>query len=693
MKSGATENYRLGYRGDIEGLRAVAILLVVACHAKVTWLAGGFVGVDVFYVLSGYLITGLLAKEIHDTGELRFANFYGRRLRRLLPALLLMLIIASVLGRLLLPASSQPEQALAASSAALWFSNFHFAFAHMDYFAPSAETNLFLHTWSLGVEEQFYLVWPFLVVLAMGAWTGTKRKPVATRLKYVFGCMFVLTLALSLYWTWHAPRLAFYMMPSRAWQFALGAMAFLAVGSPKFQSGTHRLSKPWSILMGWLGLAMILSSALLINGAVPYPGYWALLPTFGAALVLAAGNQAGWSSAGRWLSIGPLQSIGRVSYSWYLWHWPALLLGAQLIDTHDGWNRLLLVIASLLIAAVSYRLFETPIRHYRKFLTKPRLAIFIALTIMVLASLFGLRWHNEALARMLRPAQLQFLSARIDAPAIYDMGCDEWYYSANLRICKFGDPHAKHSAVVIGDSVGLQWFPAYMRVFNRPDWRLLVLTKSSCPMVDVPFFYSRIGSEYTICGEWRQAALKDIDALNPDIVILGSAFTYPFTRKQWIDGTRRVLHVLEGHAHEIYIMLATPVLPFDGPSCLAPRSRLYRALSKRAKCTSSAQTTQVNDARQWLQTAIQPFRNVHLINLNSDVCPNGTCHAELDGEIVYRDGMHMTASFAGSLAPEVGRALGMPPIAYSGPCRPPIRSPTQQPAVFAETWRQCRANE
>lgn len=139
-------DYRLGYRADVEGLRAVAILLVVAGHAKVAWLAGGFIGVDAFYVLSGYLITGLLVQEIHTTGELRFANFYGRRLRRLMPALLLMLVVACVLGRLLLAAGGQPEQASAAAAATLWLSNFHFAFLHMGYFAPGPETNLFLHT-------------------------------------------------------------------------------------------------------------------------------------------------------------------------------------------------------------------------------------------------------------------------------------------------------------------------------------------------------------------------------------------------------------------------------------------------------------------------------------------------------------------------------------------------------------------
>lgn len=209
--------YRLGYRPDVEGLRAVAILLVVAVHAGVSLLPGGFVGVDVFYILSGYLITGLLVQESATNGHFRFANFYARRLRRLLPALLLMIAVACVVAQVVMPPTELPSQASNASSAALWLSNFQFAFWNWDYFAPSSHTALFLHTWSLGVEEQFYLVWPFLVVLTMGAWKFAKRAPDMARLKWLFLGIFAASYALSLYWTYQKPLFAFYLMPTRAW--------------------------------------------------------------------------------------------------------------------------------------------------------------------------------------------------------------------------------------------------------------------------------------------------------------------------------------------------------------------------------------------------------------------------------------------------------------------------------------------
>jgi peptidoglycan/LPS O-acetylase OafA/YrhL len=567
-----------------------------------------------------------------------------------------MLVVACVLGRLLLAAGGQPEQASAAAAATLWLSNFHFAFLHMGYFAPGPETNLFLHTWSLGVEEQFYLIWPLLVVLAMSAWEGAKRPSDTRRLKWLFGVIFIASLALSLYWTQHSPHMAFYMMPSRAWQFALGALVFLLVGSPQWHTNL-RIPASWLAAAGWVGLASIVLAALAINGKMPYPGVVSLLPTLGAALVLAAGGRGDNTGPGRILALPPMQAVGRVSYSWYLWHWPVLLLGATVLDIQSGWVRLALVVASLVIAAMSYHWVETPIRHYRKLLARPRMAVFVALAIMVLAGSAALRWGNAALARLGTPEQRHYEAAHFEAPRIYAMGCDDWYHSNTVNICGFGAKDAPHTAVVMGDSVGLQWFPAYAYAFEKPGWRLLVITKSSCPMVDAPFFYERIGRSYTECAAWRQAAVKDVASLSPDVLILGSAFTYPFTRQQWIEGTQRVLHPLAAHAGQVYIMRSTPILRFDGPDCAAPRSRLFHMLSGAARCTSPAYTQHDDTVLGWMRTAISKTPNAHLIDMTEDVCPGGVCHAELDGRIVYRDNQHLTASFARSLGPALAAAM------------------------------------
>ncbi len=623
-----------------------------------TWLAGGFVGVDVFFVLSGYLITGLLVQEIQTNGRLDFANFYARRLRRLMPAMLLMLLVTCVLCRLLMPPWDQPTQAWAATSAGVWLSNVYFAFMHLDYFGPTAKSILFLHTWSLGVEEQFYLVWPLLAVVAMGAWHGTKRQPTLARLKWVFGAVFILAFALSLYWTRQAPRFAFYLMPARAWQFALGGLVFLVVGTPHFRVGTPTPGKAWPIVAGWVGLASIVAAALLIDGNVPYPGWWALVPTGGAALVVAGvGAQGSWYSANRWLATRPMQSLGRVSYSWYLWHWPILLIGAQLVDTQNGWNRLLVVIVSLLLAAASYRFFETPIRHNRRLLARPGRAVAAGLAIIVCAGGAGLLWHH---ATKVRDSALTF-PGRSDAPIVYAMGCDDWNRPAVVTPCEFGDRHARHLAISFGDSVSTEWVPAYQRLFDRPGWRLIVFSRSSCPSVAEPLYDRMLRRTDTHCIKWRRAVLRRIAALKPDVVLTSTLYDYGFTRAQWIDGSRAVFKALASAAKQVVVLRSTPYSDRLSPDCVVPRSWLYTALKSRLPgCSAPAHTQASDDVFRWLTEAAAPFNNVHVLDMTHAYCPGGVCHAVIDGRAMFRDNHHFTATFAASLAPALAKAMDMP---------------------------------
>lgn len=651
-------DYRLGYRSDIEGLRAVAILLVVAAHARLSHLAGGFVGVDVFFVLSGYLITGLLIQEIHATGRLDLRLFYARRLRRLLPGLLLMLFGACVLGRMLLAPDQRMDQAGAAAGAALWLSNFVFAFGNMDYFGASADSNLFLHTWSLGVEEQFYLVWPLLLVFIAGARQGRGHLLRPTKAILAMSFVLVLSLALSALWMRHQPLLAFYMMPSRAWQFALGALVFLLFGSPAASAtlARYRTARPLHAI-GWIGLVAILGAAMLIDGRTPYPGVWALCPSLGAAAVLASGAHAPNRAVGRLLSLQPMQAIGRVSYAWYLWHWPILLLGATVLDMHSVTTRMALVGLSLVLAAVSYHVVEKPIRTHAGLLKRPGIAIAAALALMILGNALALRWHNAARRYMASAEMQRFEKARVDGPAIYFQGCDEWYFSDRVKLCTYGADDAAHTAMAIGDSVALQWFPAYAKLFVKPGWRLIVATKSSCPMVDEPFYYARIGREFSECDRWRDALLTQIATLRPDVVILGSTYTSAFSREQWTSGTSRVLDRLAPASGQVFIMRSTPVLAFNGPSCLEPRSALYKALSPHAACTSPAHNADSDNVFRWLGFAAQRFANVKMLDMTAAICPDGICHAERDGLIVFRDTQHLTATYAATLAPQLIRQL------------------------------------
>ena len=653
-------DYRLGYRADLEGLRAVAILLVVAVHAGVPWLRGGFVGVDVFFVLSGFLITGLLVQEVSDTGRLRFAEFYVRRLRRLLPALLTMLLVVGVLASLLLAPAEQHEQSSAAAMAALWLSNIHFAFASQNYFAPGTETNLFLHTWSLGVEEQFYLVWPALLVWLLGR-DGERG---VARLKIGMFVVAVASFATCAWLSYQAPQLAFYMMPLRAWQFAAGALVWLYFKVPSATRGASCWNRRPGILhaIGWLGLGMVALAGVLFSAEIPYPGGYALLPTLGAVGVVAAGCVVARPfGVSRLLSWRPLQWIGGISYSWYLWHWPILLLGRAVMGSDAPMYRVAWVLLSLLLAWASCRFIESPIRNRRKWLARPRMAIFGALALMLLANSLCVGWYNRANERMQSPVIQRYAMAHGDAPAIYGMGCDDWYYSDRVRVCAFGPANAAHTVVLMGDSHAGQWFPAVAKAFDRPDWRLLVLTKSSCPMVDEPFFYERIGKEYTVCSTWRTQALAKVAEIGPDVVLLGTVGGggYKFSKAQWIDGTTRVLDVLSPAAGHIYLLRDTPHLPFDGPDCLAEHTGRPAWLGLRHACRAPADDPHADQVYQWLDEAAGRFANVGMLDMNAQVCPGDMCSAERDGMVVFRDSQHLTGSFAASLGPALAGKLGI----------------------------------
>jgi peptidoglycan/LPS O-acetylase OafA/YrhL len=660
----APGGFRIEYRGDIEGLRAVAILLVVAAHAGVPWLEGGYVGVDVFFVLSGYLITALLVQEVQATGGVRLLEFYARRLRRLLPALMLMVVCTIGMAAALLAPFEQLEQTATAGAASIWLSNVYFAFLKLDYFGPAADTNLFLHTWSLGVEEQFYVFWPAWLMFLLGTWRWQGVKQDFRRLRYGMAVTAGLCLILSVFLTFTQPSWAFYLMPSRAWQFALGALAFL--GSMGGSCGRSRgmTSGGWSdrlglfiALSGWAGLILILLSAVFLDAHIPYPGGWALLPSIGTAAVLVAGSTPSPASIGRVLSISPFQRVGNVSYAWYLWHWPILLLGATLGSFAEPFYRAGLVAVSLALAILSNRVVETPLRRSAKLSSRPRLTLATSFVLMVGAVALSAGWMRATFHWLQQPEQRRYQEIRFDMPVLYSMGCDEWFRSARVNLCQFGPEDAEHTAVLMGDSIALQWFPAFFSVYNQPGWRLLVLTKSSCPMVDESFFYKRIGAEYVVCNAWRDAALNTVQSLKPEVVFLGSSADYPFGQDQWESGTERVLNVVAAAARNVFIIRAMHSLPFDGPNCLARRDWRRQLLQSAGDCSADAGSPRESEVHAWLEQAASSHDNVRVLDLNPLVCLNGRCEAERSGQIVFRDSQHISARYVEALADALAKEI------------------------------------
>jgi len=631
------------YRSDIEGLRGLSVLLVVLAHAGVPGLAGGFIGVDVFFVISGYLITGLLVEELRGTGRIDAWRFYARRVRRLLPAFVVMLVVTLAVAAAVMSPTELARHALEAAWAAGWAANLFQVTAETDYFGSARDTGLFLHTWSLGVEEQFYLLWPLLLWLTWRSAGGERALQVLLPVALIVGFGYALHIS-------SVDPLAAYFLPQvRAWQFAAGALAFLYADAKSAPRGA--LS---SALCG-AGLLAILAASFSIRSDTVYPGWAALAPTIGAAAVLIGGAQGGGLAARALASRVP-SALGRISYGWYLWHWPALAF-ASVLAAGDLWVRALAVAASLGVAWVVFQTIEDPIRRNRR--SDPRTTALLGVLVSLL-----LIAGSYALHRFTRPpadgdeARVHPIMAQVSMPPIYAAGCDQWYHSAKLTPFKIdvGGDSGK-TAVVIGDSAGLQWFPALASVLFEQRWNLVVLTKSACAMVDRPFYYERIRREYTECAQWRDSAVEYIRATAPSVVVVGSSGSYPFDSEAWRDGTADFLRRISAPGRRIAVLGPTPVLPFDALECLMRRSENVPQDLEIDECTVPFAQVAFTQVERALRDAVGEVPGARYLELATLVCPDGRCAAWRRGQLAFRDSQHLNARYAESLAPELGLML------------------------------------
>ena len=638
----------IGFRPDIQGLRAIAVVLVILDHAGIPWVAGGFVGVDVFFVLSGFLITGLLLQEYEATGSLSLGAFYLRRLRRLLPALVVVVGATAIMVGWLF---SEADSRLILASlpfAVTWTSNLFFVLREQDYFNELAGKDVFLHTWSLGVEEQFYLLWP---VLLFGFIAAAR----ILTLRWSLLLLVVFSFLISVVWSYWHPISAFYMMPARIWQFGLGgSVYFYAVA---WRDGD--VAAYGSKILLASGLTLIFGSALLLDEQTLYPGYWALFPSLGTALVILAGSLKQIDTTGLTGLAHPLLVwLGDRSYSLYLWHWPIIVLlgvlGLEVVSNHRGlWLALLL---TLLLAMLSYRWIELPFwkKSLRSLASKTFLLGAGAVVLLVLAVAF----HVQRIPPDAVEPQVDLAaSIRSDLPVIYQMPCDAWYQHAKVEPCVFGPTNAPNTAVLLADSIGAQWFSAWVQIFAPPRWRLVVLTKSACAIVDEDYFYPRIGKVYDVCRQWREAVLKQIGSFNPKVIVVGSAATYGFSPKQWVEGSRRVLERLSAIAERVVLVSGTPVLGFDGPSCIARQLQIGSKLATN-DCISESPTEKFDQVAYLLSTAASNFSNVQVFNPVDLVCPRGQCRAVSPvGMPVFRDSQHLTDTFVRSTVEHLKKQL------------------------------------
>ncbi len=682
-------------RLDIQGLRAVAVSLVVLGHAGVRGFAGGYVGVDVFFVISGFLITSLLLRELSTTDGMSIRRFYARRALRLLPASTLVIVTTLVASWVFLSKVRFEEYAGDALSSALYAVNFRLAAGGTDYLAEGSPPSPFQHFWSLAVEEQFYLLWPLLLLLSWRLVRGIGRGGGRGLLSVPLAVLCLLSFGLSVAVTQDVPSWAYFGSHTRFWE--LGAGALLALYAAQLHSLPAKLAAP----MTWTGLTCIVLSAVLYGNATPFPGYYALLPVLGSVLVLAGGCAPSPYGAQLVLSRRPLVSLGGLSYGWYLWHWPLLLIGpvalGRLPETTSVRLALLLCAIALLLAWATLRLVENPVRFHPTFRGRPARALRLGVALSAVAALIAVTGYafpppvdsgrpaaqlrqelttapNPALRlRQLLAESPRSLPSNLTPPlteiksarsAVYRDGCHVAYDSTSTPPCEYGERTSGKVVVLFGDSHAAQWFPALNRLAVGRGWKLVSLTKASCKVARVTL--RRFDGPYVACDTWRARAIARINALRPDLVIVSSSdagdplYPEPDPVRQWTDGFRATYDALGKSGARVVALLDTPWPKTDAVDCVALYSlRLDRCTHHLPEAIRdpSRRTATRTAAQQSGATLIDPTPWLRTGTGTGTGEGEGNCPVLVGNTVVYRDTSHISDAYAEAIAPVLGDRL------------------------------------
>jgi peptidoglycan/LPS O-acetylase OafA/YrhL len=692
--------FRQGFRPDIEGLRAVAVIAVVLYHAGIPGLTGGYIGVDVFFVISGFLITGLLFGEASTTNTVRLGRFYGARARRLLPAAAIVGIITAVGAAVLLPPLQARSVFLDGIASALYVGNYRFALQGTDYLISDAPSP-FQHYWSLGVEEQFYLVWPVLIIAV--AWS-TRRVPLlrgyatrATPYAVVLAVLAIASLTAGALWTRTSPSWAFFSLPTRAWELAAGGLVALTI------QHWRRLPLRAASIAGWGGLVLIALTCTQLNAHTPYPGTEALLPVLGTVLIIGGGAATGGLGPGRLLCRPAMRAIGRISYSWYLWHWPALLLMPALLGAPAGLaTRLSAAAVSAGLAVITLHLVENPGRFAAALRRSAKASLLVAggasaataCACMVLLNVIPAPvGHGVAAARAniialppanvpavspqetavrqafeqaqlaLAPAaELRAVPSNLDPPlakapadkaAVFVNGCVRSWRDVGQSECATGDTASPTTVALIGDSHAAMWNPAFERLAEQRHWRLETLAKVTCPVQDLHILSPYLGREYSECEQWRTQIMARMNAEHPRLVVLdmsrryGGDFGFTSYDPAWIDTLGRTVAQLRSTGATVLILGPAPDPHASAPDCLSAH------LDDANACAPTKSAALDGDGIS-AEAAAATRNGGQYADLTDMFCTAERCPLIVGNTLVFRDDNHVTTEYAQLVAPLIG---------------------------------------
>jgi peptidoglycan/LPS O-acetylase OafA/YrhL len=664
-------------RADIEGLRAVATFLVLPYHAGLMLFPGGFVGVDVFFVISGFVITGQLLKEVDRTGTVSLLGFYARRAKRLLPAACVVLAATAVMIWAWVPKIRWEATGGDIVSAALYVLNWRLADRSVDYLQEDVTPSAVQHYWSLSVEEQFYVVWPLLLLGAvlLAARFGVRRRPA---LLVGLAVVALPSLGWSVWMSIHSPERAYFVTTTRMWEFTVGAA--VAILATYFD----RTPRPLAIAVSWTGLAMVLLAARIYEHTMTWPGAAALLPILGAGMFIAGGVAAGRHGPVALIGNRFMLFIGYLTYSLYLWHWPLLIVAREHFGSISVPVGLAIVASSIVPAWLTFHLVENPIRS-SAFVTKHAkvglsiganftlagvvagLALVLGVT-ATLAPVTGavagaavlssdpIRDPDGKAARTVSggivPDPLQ---APKDVPDLYASGCQVSVEDTEPTSCTYGPADARLTIAVVGDSKAAQWVPAFQLLAEQKDWRITTYTKSACQFATVTT--SLDGQPYDTCRTWVDNVLGILTGPDrPDVVVTAGQRDSGFDASGALshDAMRSALVSTWGRLRasgvKVVSLSDTPQTGMEVYACVSEQP------DDLTRCTYD-KARGISRSGHEIQKAAASQAQVPFVDLTDWICPEERCAPVIGNVLVYRQGSHITKTYIETLAPRLGAEL------------------------------------
>jgi len=668
------------FRGDIQGLRAIAVGVVLLYHFWPHRLPGGFIGVDVFFVVSGFLITSHLLNHLpRNVSEV--ARFWMRRVKRLLPASFLV-ILASVAGIwLLAPETVWAGWGLQALAATFYFQNWYLATTKVDYLAEADAPSPFQHFWTLSVEEQFYLVWPVVIALLLTTAIrfGLKQRTMAV---FLTSALCVASLGYSIYLTRTDAGVAYFSTFTRMWEFAAGALV-AALGASVYAEKQHKV---WAIV-AWAGVGAIIASALAFDGEMPFPGVIAALPVAGTALVIVA-NSVHRFSPTRWFENRFMRFTGDISYVIYLWHWPILVLAPFIVEDFSATEKLGAVVLTFLLAALTQKLVETRFRRFldrSRWLSPPRFLVAGSVVLSLVIGCFYMTSQNVVKASQdveagaaqvkeevgpdcfgaaamakdcedpatayetLAPAPVV---AKDDKPRVYADGCfaSKRDNFSDKPVCSYGE--GKIKIALVGNSHAGHWLPALEPLAHKHSWSIDTYLANACAVMGQPQRFDS-GAQSEGCAEYEDWVTEKLGEGDYDLIISSNRQSVPIAGHSLAESEapvqlayERMLTQWERTGSDIVVLRDTP-WPGETlenvPDCVAQNK------DDLLDCSGAEESWIPMDPQADAVQALD-HPEISLVNLNSFLCRNERCLSVVGGVLAYYDHSHLSETFAQTLS-------------------------------------------